>query len=507
MIKRFLKPVGDLWVIFLVFGLFWFNSSQFIDPDFGIHIRLGEYILDYGVPHHDPFSYTMPSFEYIYHEWIPALLFFKLYPFIGIAGLSILFSAMAAAAIAISIPSQYRKGGSALILLGAAVIFDFLGVRVQVFSWLLYAILIQILFDGDRWKINRWLIPLIILIWVNIHGGFSLGIASLILFIAVKFFRTKLIDKLDLIVIGASLVATFINPYYQKIWLEVWRTGADSSLRWSIQEWLPIFLNYNLPFYTLLVITTCFLIRYRRSFLPEQLVLFGFLTLLTFSSQRIAPFLVILSLPLLSKAIWLFYKQITSDHFGLPRFKIAYKGLLILATGLFILNFIFDSPLLGTLNETTFYPSQAIKYLKDHPSQSQMFSPYDWGGYLLWKYPEKKVFVDGRMPSWKRESAPDQESLSAFNDYNEVILFGKDFNQLAKKYDIEYVLWPNQTNQVRKVLITQLLPLQYHWLIKYLVFTRGDPNIKSFPAKLIENGWVVVYEDPLSVIYQKPNIN
>ena len=30
-----------------------------------------------------------------------------------------------------------------------------------------------------------------------------------------------------------------------------------------------------------------------------------------------------------------------------------------------------------------------------------MFNEYDWGGFLIWQFPEQKVFVDGRMPYWK----------------------------------------------------------------------------------------------------------
>lgn len=30
-----------------------------------------------------------------------------------------------------------------------------------------------------------------------------------------------------------------------------------------------------------------------------------------------------------------------------------------------------------------------------------IFNTYEWGGYLIWKLPKMKVFVDGRMPAWK----------------------------------------------------------------------------------------------------------
>lgn len=45
------------------------------------------------------------------------------------------------------------------------------------------------------------------------------------------------------------------------------------------------------------------------------------------------------------------------------------------------------------------YPCQAIKMLEG--KTGNIFNTYEWGGYLIWKLPKMKVFVDGRMPAWK----------------------------------------------------------------------------------------------------------
>ena len=70
------------------------------------------------------------------------------------------------------------------------------------------------------------------------------------------------------------------------------------------------------------------------------------------------------------------------------------------------------------------YPLGAVKYLHENPIEGNMFNEYNWGGFLIWQYPEKKVFIDGRMPSWKMG---DQK---IFEEFNQIANFNDDWNWL-----------------------------------------------------------------------------
>lgn len=63
---------------------FFLIAHTLIDPDFGWHVELGKYIHTYGVPFHDPFSYSMPTYSFIDHEWLTNYLVF--YWFRSVAG-------------------------------------------------------------------------------------------------------------------------------------------------------------------------------------------------------------------------------------------------------------------------------------------------------------------------------------------------------------------------------------------------------------------------------------
>ena len=47
------------------------------------------------------------------------------------------------------------------------------------------------------------------------------------------------------------------------------------------------------------------------------------------------------------------------------------------------------------------YPASAVKYMRENSIRSNLLNLFNWGGFLLWQYPEAPVFIDGRMASWK----------------------------------------------------------------------------------------------------------
>jgi len=48
---------------------------------------------------------------------------------------------------------------------------------------------------------------------------------------------------------------------------------------------------------------------------------------------------------------------------------------------------------------------EGTDFLKSYTNNSvvKVFNTYHWGGYLIYTYPNAKVFVDGRMPAWINE--------------------------------------------------------------------------------------------------------
>jgi hypothetical protein len=83
-----------------------------------------------------------------------------------------------------------------------------------------------------------------------------------------------------------------------------------------------------------------------------------------------------------------------------------------------------------------FFPANAVRYLAAHPQQGNLFNQYEWGGYLEWRLPEVKTFIDSRTDIFEyRGVLRDYVAISTFNHTQE----------LLDRYKIGYVLYPAST--------------------------------------------------------------
>ena len=77
--KKLLLISFYLILLFLGFIL----TYNLLDPDFGWHIKTGQLILERGIPDKDWYSYTMPDFPWVNHEWLIDVLMYKIYSLFG----------------------------------------------------------------------------------------------------------------------------------------------------------------------------------------------------------------------------------------------------------------------------------------------------------------------------------------------------------------------------------------------------------------------------------------
>lgn len=475
-------------ICFFVFVLFLIKSYVVLDQDFGWYLGLGKLIASSGIPITDPFSYTMPSYIFIDHEWLANLITYFLYQGVGWTGLAILFSGLATFAVVLPFLVRTRKFNFLPILLGTGYLVLFIGIRMQVVTLLFFSILITVLFNEKIYKRFKYFLPLLFLIWANLHGGFAMGIFTYFLYLISDFIKTRKINYTDWSIFLLSFLFTFINPYRWGIWQEVFRVMTDSTLRWTISDWMPGLLAYHPILWIIIILSGYLIIKYRSSFSLFEKLLYFVLLIMGFLSVRHITIWVITALPLMHKGILVLEKEAGKIKFGKKRIEKAYSlflGLMmIFVLSAYILG-LRDWYFLGTNNR---YPTAAVEYLSLNQSSGQIFSIYDWGGYLIWNLPEKKVFIDGRMPTWKRDGVLAGESENAHKEYRDIIDGKMEFSDVASKYNIDTVFLP-------------VGPMGAQGLIKK---TRQN-NYEILYSQLKKSGWELVYKDNLAVIYRRPN--
>ncbi len=496
------------WPIFVVLLLAFVGYLQrglfTVDSDFGWHIRAGEYILAHGIPYKDPFSYAMPSYLFVDHEWLTNVIWTLTMSHIGYWPLAVAYALLGVAAIVIQFPLTKKKWLLIPVFLTAGTLLDFVGVRTQVIDWLLLSMLIVVLWKKDIWEKWRFFLPLLFLFWANVHGGFGIGLGVLGIVFVTRSIEERKGIKQNFFLLAVCVLITLVNPFGIRLWGEFWNQLSDTNLRWSIEEWYPVVYFTNFSFWIYLILSVFLIIRYRRKYSLTELTLYGVFLLAAVGSIRNIPLWMIISFSLTARGFYLLGKEAAQHLYGIDRFKIFYYGFFIIVCVFFATQWgIYYYSEYLSRGEGSGYPVKAVTYLHRHLPKGQIFSSYNWGGYLLWNLPEKKDFIDGRMPSWRWHLNSPTESNYAFVDYVNVLEQKTPFAPFATKFHITTILVP--TPDLKKPVIKFFgIPVKNNTLLKQLL----DSGLPNFTFYNVSNeakklGWVEVYHDKTATIFEK----
>jgi hypothetical protein len=198
---RVVMPSGaDLIFVSLLGALVFTPLSMRLLGDAGIgwHIRTGQQILaTHAIPPVDLFSSTMTGKPWFAWEWLYDLVVGQLEATLGLNGVVWLTAVVIAAVFAWTFRLLIARGTNVLVALAlvllavAGSMIHFLA-RPHVVSWLFTLAWFWILdsserdgFDGRGGPGRPWIraLPLLMLVWVNVHGGFLVGFVLLGIFL------------------------------------------------------------------------------------------------------------------------------------------------------------------------------------------------------------------------------------------------------------------------------------------------------------------------------------
>ncbi len=461
----------------LSFVVYFLKAKAFLDPDFGWGLRLGEVILKNGIPNKDPFSYTMPSYPYVDYEWLTHVGMAKLYSLAGYNSLVLLFTLIAISSIIICVLDSDSRFAPLQVLIASATLFSYFGVRSQVVSWLFFAMLSKIVLDGGWWVRYKYFLPVLFLFWANMHGGFIAGLVVLI------FATLQKRNVKDTVIMFLSILITLVNPYGWRLWREVWISTTDLPIRLFIIEWRPIVFSITSVSLLSIAYSLSFIIQYRKKYKIFEILLCIIMLAADFSSARNIPLFLIFALILMKKGIRTFNLEVGKNRQNLFRLNLVYSFFFIIVSVLALLQMRKDYLAATTRREEVYYPRQAVSYLANNTPKGQIFSSYEWGGYLDWKLPQKKVFIDGRMASWRQRSSK-SESDYVFGEHNAVLLLNVSLQGVFNKYKIDTVLIPRG------------------WVVE-----KKEDSTSKITSKLIKelkkNNFREIYQDQGATIYSK----
>jgi hypothetical protein len=447
-------------------------SMRRADPDLWGYLASGRLFVEGGLTTHDPFAYTSAGFEWVTFEYGADVVLWLAYKCAGPVGLIALKClvggiALSCLAAAVHAATDDPHVEVPVFVLCASAVSRFFLFRPQLFTFAFLAVFVVVLFRYlVRGRASLWALPVVMLVWTNMHGGFVAGLGAIGLAIVLRMSRNLPPDRLSpagllegtralWATLAACVAVTFINPMGVRLWIYVWTELTHGTNRRYTVEWGPASLHTDAwSALALTLVAVVFLAvswfacrQARTSELARRLcwVLSGVpLLAMSFVSIRHVPIAAIWLAPTIA---WLASRAIDAASFR--RIWLALRGLSVLPACL-TMAFVLSEPqpvvradagVLGTRN-----PCQAVAFMKASGLSGNVFAPLWWGSYVSWNlYPAIRISMDGR-------------NISLFSDR----MVSENFDYFLKdadsvdvdaplRYDTDFLLIPTDSPALASV--------------------------------------------------------
>jgi hypothetical protein len=451
-VQWIVPSAADLFFVALLgtLALTTLSSRLLGDAGIGWHIRTGQMILaTHQVPRVDSFS-TMSGHSWLAWEWLYDVVVGWLEKTAGLNGVVLFTAVIIAGVFSWTFRLLLLRGTNFLVavilvlLAASASMIHFLA-RPHVLSWMFTVAWFWILESSDQAaaKPSRprplWLLPLLMLVWVNVHGGFLLGFVLLAIYwfsavwqwLLLKEDRfERILQKIDagkrtrsLAFFGLlSTAATLANPYGYKLHVHIYRYLSNRFLMDHIDEFQSPNFHYVAQkcFAGLLLLTLVALAAKGREVSVSQgmVVLFAVYSGL-YASRNIpvSSLLLILVIgPWLSDAMDRVAEKLRGNALTpflqrMETIEFSLRGQLWPLAAIVLACWIAAhggklgaTPLMDARFSAKRFPTAAVDYLEKQNVLGPVASTDYWGGYLIYRlYPRVRVAVDDRHDFYGEE--------------------------------------------------------------------------------------------------------
>jgi len=458
------------------------------DGGIGWHIRTGELILESkSVPRVDPFSSTMHGQPWYAWEWLSDVAVALLHRVAGLNGVVFISALAIAATFAFAFRRMIAHGTGVLLAVGLVLIaavgssVHFL-TRPHVFSWLLTLIWFEILRkyvrDGNARHL-LWL-PAIMLIWVNLHGGFLVGFVLLAAYglgLALDCVlgegasagnrvpgKISLQRAQSLAAAGTACAAvTLVNPYGYRLHEHIYRYLTDRFLMDHIDEFLsPNFHGLPQKFFAIMILLAivALAVARRKIAISEMLVVLFAVYSGLYATRDIPVSSLLLAMivgPHLAQALEAgpqgegrlhlrtrcraaylrFEERMTALEISLKGHWLAILAILVGGWICLQGGRLGDTQFMNAQFDSNRFPKQAVDWLENERVREPLFCIDSWGGYVIYReFPKLQVAIDDRHDLYGSEY---------LKNYLKIIRVEPGWDQALEETHASWLLLPSQS--------------------------------------------------------------
>jgi tetratricopeptide (TPR) repeat protein len=482
------------------------------DLDLGWQLATGRWVVQHhSVPSTDVLSYTAAGAPWTYPVG-GSVFFYLMYQLGGYA----LLSWIGAAACAGTIALLLRRGTvltAALAILAVPLVAMRTLPRADMFTVVLFAAFLSLLWEQHRTgRARLWLLPPLMLVWVNVHFGFAAGLMLMAAYVGAELLNALLdasnrraaLDRLRQawLWLAATALVTLLNPFGWNVYRALLLQGrANQAQQFWISEWVPIPLNWvafrsgfglrptqGAIYLLLAVAIVAAMIALLRAQLADAIMLVAAIHPAIKYARMGSIFacvVVVVAGPVLSRSIAGLAARIAQPHIR----RMAAVAAVVLFTTLASVrafDLVTDRHYLSGTEETNFgaglgwwFPQHAADFVERENLPGNLFNTYNEGGYLAWRLgPTRLVYIDGRDTFYgvQRIQRHSQLLLSAPDS--------ADWQQESSRYNINTIILPlGRVDGIQIVRLEDFCSSKL-WQAVYLdevsaVFVRRSPQTED----------------------------
>jgi len=504
------------------------------DDDVFWHLATGRYIVwTVSVPSADVFGFVSQGQKWIPFEWGWDVLTYGIYNAGGFYSLSA-FRTLIVLGIFSLLINRLRKNNINYPLI---IIFSFLlafgmltrfSIRPQLASYFFIALLLYVLLGYKGNKSVLYKIPLIFLVWANMHMGVVLGLILFFLFVLSEALKNYYTDKKNynaekkvqfkylLYAFLISLIALLVNPNFIGTYYYTFQHSQMDMLE-QINEWkspltATAIAGYNVKIYLFFLISGLVIIYYsvkKKNYFP--LMVYMAIGIYSMQAMRfITDFMLsVFIFWMLSVSFILSKTKITKYLDGIAA-KIILMVLLVFVIIKISDNSLYANYLGNYFRETgfganeKFFPKSMFDFIQKEQINkigNRPFNNLKIGGYFVWNFPESKNFIDSRNLN---------DSIYAL--YKNIDLKKPGFEAAMDKLDIDYVMYSTpyltlNAAEIEKNIVSYLSTANEKWKLIYwddrsFLFVRNIPKFNDAITK-----FEYKYLSPYRFIFQRDLFN